>query len=217
MLTAGAAATATVTVGPVTIDTDNLADEVTETNGTIGNPGTFPIIDGFLDSSGTFDEGNSFISGDEDAASFGFSTGSIVNTGGFDLYAFHQLWNNSLLLSLNFEGPGVVGTFLGTSSGVPPEVRKFPSVEPTIFVYGYDLTDLSVGAGETVSSPLHVRYVADPTTPTAVTGFAAVLLEANAAPVPLPASLPLLLVALGGSAFLVRRGKANRKVMHALR
>ncbi|TDL85507.1 VPLPA-CTERM sorting domain-containing protein [Meridianimarinicoccus aquatilis] len=205
---AGTADAATLTVGPVSFPQGNLADIVRETNGVIGNPGKGAIIDGFLDSSATLDEGETHVLGDEDAFAVQFSAGAVVNVSGPDIYIFQLYGASNLMMSLGSGTAGSMGTLLGVANGAPASVTKYPFLTRDIFVFGYDLD--SVGGARSVSGEIHFRYVGPD--PAYVTGVAAVALSTTpAAPVPVPASLPMLLAGLGGLLAFGRRTRLHAR------
>ncbi len=185
VLTLGGAAAnaASVTVGSFTFDNSAYADTSAVAAGSVFNVGN--MVGGTL---------NSVVSGfgSGDVISFGFTDNTLVNGAGFDLLIFEgfSLAENSNL-SLTLNGSSIFGTFQESAT----TASNF-----TVNIFAYDLSDLGVGAGQSVSGSLFI-------TPTSIStpDIAAIAAIGSVAPVPLPAGLPLLLAGLGAFGIAARR------------
>lgn len=171
-----------VTVGPVTVEA--LADEGAVERGRFNLSN---IIDTSLGTTGRLNR--------RDILSFGFSGGGVLNVRGYDLYVFEAVpRRETQLLSLSRRGLTITGSRVAT-------VRNAPGATSRINIYGYDLSDLGLAVGNTLTGSL---FLQDNGNSPEIAGIGAVKIT----PMPLPASALMLLAALGGLVTLRRRQRA---------
>lgn len=173
---------AVISVGGFNINDYQFADSVVLVSGTAPKPAS--NAQGF--------NFNSFITIDQtDMLSIGFTDNVLFNGTGIDILIFELagVVENSLL-SLTMGGSQVSGTFLGTDNTLGTTFQ--------INIFGFDLSDFGVGAGQFVLSNLFLSPLSNDPDIAAIAAINSLSSEeVNSVPVPAPVGfMGLMLIAL---------------------
>ncbi|MEM7743890.1 MAG: VPLPA-CTERM sorting domain-containing protein [Pseudomonadota bacterium] len=180
------ASAAPVTIGQFTFDDSAFADSVSVVDGSVTNVGN--MADGDVSTNARLGSG--------DVVQFGF-TNTIINATGFDILVFELLAAPEVTaLSLTLGGASVNGTLIESTG---PDLSR-------INTFGFDLDDLGVAAGATLSGDVFLSRAFSGTTPDIgeIAGFDTGITAA----IPLPAGMFLVLTGLGVFGWVARRRAA---------
>ena len=187
----GAAVAAPVTVGSYTFDSSAYADISSKHLGTIGNAGGMSNNDLSMFA----------VMGAGSVIRFEFIDNGLVNGIGDDILVFETSTSTNSSVSISASGNGgfISGHLRESVLGSELLGSSYSSYHVNIF--GFDLTELSVAANASFSSPLYLMASSG------VLGSSAGISQAVAynstiSAVPLPAALPLLSVSIAGLGFI---------------